>query len=58
MLIQSETKILFWLHASSGGFEADGMEKEIESVADLLVETIELREAVLLKLFVSGERPE
>ena len=34
------------------------MEKKIESVGDLLVETIELRETLLLKLFVSGKRPE
>jgi hypothetical protein len=46
------------LRAQSRGFEADGMEKKIESVDDLLVETIELRDTVLLKLFVSGKRPE
>ena len=34
------------------------MEKKIESVADLVVETIELKETLLLKLFVSGKRPE
>src|SRR5260370_39782067 len=44
----SETKILFSLGSYSSGFEADGMEKKVESVGDFLVETVQLREAVLL----------
>jgi hypothetical protein len=40
--------ILFSLHLESGGFEAHGLDKIIKSVDDALVESVELRETLLL----------
>jgi hypothetical protein len=34
------------------------MEKEIESIGDLLVETVQLRETLLLQVFVCGKGSE
>jgi hypothetical protein len=49
---------MFSLHGQSSGLEADGLNEIIQSVRDPLVESIELRETLILEFVVCRERPE